>query len=71
MGFDFVNTRMSGVTGPVTITSGSVVYAGLNANLTNIATLLTSTVTGSGSLIVRNGFIIAAGTTLTSSARPF
>jgi hypothetical protein len=67
MGFDFVNTRISGVTGPVTVISGSVSYTGLNANL--ILGGMSSSLSGSGSITVRNGLIIA--TSFTSSTQPF
>jgi hypothetical protein len=70
MGFDFVNTRIYGETGPVTISSGSVAYPVLNANVT-VGTVTTLGVATTGSLIVRNGLIIGLVGAFTSSNQPF
>jgi len=72
MGFDFVNTRLYGATGPVSISSGSVTYQALNANVGPLASMTVLNVTSSisGTLIVRNGFVIGV-TNLTSSNQPF
>jgi hypothetical protein len=70
MGFDFVNTRMYGATGPFTITSGSVTYQAVNANISNILNLSPLAASGSASLVVRNGMIIQQ-TTVSSSTQPF
>jgi hypothetical protein len=72
MGFDFVNSRMSGVTGPVTITSGSVAYPALNADLTASTPQINANgiAITTGYLIVRNGLIINA-IGISSSTQPF
>ena len=72
MGFDFVNTRLYGATGPFTVTSASVVYPVLNANVGNLLQLtpLGATASLSGTLVVRHGFIIGVAN-LTSSIQPF
>ena len=70
MGFDFVNTRIVGGTGPVSVSSGSVAYTALNANLT-IATVNTLGQATSGTLLVRNGLIINTVGNFTSSAQSY
>ena len=69
MGFDFVNIRTTGGTGPVSVSSGSVTYPALNANI-QLTTLSPLAVSGSGSLIVRNGLIVGV-VNLTSSAQSY
>ena len=69
MGFDFVNTRLVGATGPFTITSASVAYPVLNANVT-IATVTTLGEASTGSLIIRNGLVQSIIGNFTSSNRP-
>ena len=76
MGFDFVNTRMTGITGPDSVSSGSqsdsVLYQAINANIGNLLQLTPTAATASvsGTLIVRNGLIIDV-LNLTSSNQSF
>ena len=70
MGFDFVNTRLTGETGPVTVQSGSTTYPVLNANIT-VGTVNTLGVATTGSLIVRNGMIVGFVGNFTSSNQSF
>ena len=69
MGFDFVNTRITGATGPVTVSSGSISYQTLNSNI-NLATCSPLGISGSGSIIVRNGLIVGV-VTISSSTQPY
>ena len=72
MGFDFVNTRLYGATGPFTITSGSTTYSVMNANIGNLLQLtpLNASASLSGTLFVRNGLIMSASN-LTASNQSF
>ena len=72
MGFDFVNIRTTDGTGPVSVSSGSVTYQALNANIKTCSEPQQAAISArqSGSLIVRNGLIVGV-VNLSSSAQSY
>lgn len=67
MAFDFIHSKIVGGIGGLSVTSGSVEYAGYNGNVGLISGPKGAGYT-SGSMLIRNGLIIGVTSDVTASA---